>query len=211
MENLTADRLTERLTDLDRRKREGLRAKIAAEGNLAREQNDLRTAEASRKTYVEFLGNHENDAAMTGYLENEIDRLDAEITSHKRLIESYSAALARVTADLDQVRVEWNALDREVEERERAEKFEVGKSRIAKKLADAGDVLDNARLILGDTVMDMFHFSEEFGPAALQFLRAEAEKFFSRQNGVVNRFKQVWGWNGGQFSWVIVPSQKISQ
>jgi hypothetical protein len=66
-------------------------------------------------------------------------------------------------------------------------------------------------LILGDTVMDMFHFSEEFGAPASQFLTFEAEKFFNRQNGVGNRFKQVWGWNGGQFQYVIVPMQKILQ
>ncbi len=214
METVEAKRskqVKERLIDLDRTKREALRAKIAAEGNLAREQNDLRTAEESRKTYVELLSDQRNDLATEGYLHSEIDRLDSEITSHKRLIEAHSAALAKDVGVLERVRVEWNELDREVEVRERAQRFEQGKERIAARYADAGDCLEKLRLLLGDQVMDEFAFSEEFAAEASRFLTEERERFFTRQNRQNNRLRDVWGWNGGQMQFLVKPMQKILQ
>jgi hypothetical protein len=210
MDAKMAEEVKERLTDLDRRKRDALKRKAEVNGKLDHERNRLYTDETNRKGNLELLAGA-NDDAMRGYLENEIDGLDESIRSHKRLIEAYEAVQSNIVAELDAIRVRWTDLDKAVVAQERAEKFEAGKTRIAARLADIAEKIEDLDLLLGDEVMDEFQFSEEFVPEGNSFLTFEREKFFQKVNTVGNRLHDVWGWNGGEMKFVAKPMQKNSR
>jgi chromosome segregation ATPase len=138
-----AEEVKQKLIALDRRKRDALARQRETEAKLGQERYHLGQAEAHRSRLLTDLAN--GDVEVVGWAEAEIEKADAEMVSHKRFIESYTATLAKTEEELTAVRNDLHELDREVLERQRAEKFEAAKGRIAKRLADAGDVLENAR------------------------------------------------------------------
>jgi hypothetical protein len=162
---LTPEEVKERLIDLDRRRRDAAARKRETGGKLDHERNRLYTDEADRRGKLELLAGADDDA-MRGYLENEIDGLDESIRSHKRLIEALESALAKVTAEVEQVNREWKALDEAVEAQERAERFQEWKVEVERRYNTASDNLDAARTSLGELGIAAREGREEFGPQA---------------------------------------------
>jgi len=171
----------------------------------------LGEAQSRREGYVKELATAP-DVATTGFLEEQIDEADREVTSHKRFIESHELRLAKITDEAEVLRLEYVELDRQVKEQAKAAAFEAGKAALTKLFCDADSRLHEIRLILGELVMAAFNFNEDFGPPASQFLTVTAERFFASQNGLSNRgIAPVHGWSGDQFSFIVRPCRKESK
>lgn len=144
---LTGSDVTERLTEIDRRRREIWKRQSEVKDKLGLEQNRLLTDEANRKGNLELLAGADDDA-MRGYLGNEIDELDKRIAAHRRMIEAYNGAIVKIDAELKIVTDQLAALNKEVEAAEREEAFQEWQKLYEQACKDAVTALDAARIAL---------------------------------------------------------------
>ena len=183
------------------------RAHIKAEFDA--ERSKLYTAESGRKGYIALLAGKDNDDSMIGYIEFEIDKLDREIVSCKRRVESYETALKNIDLEeqnlLASVR---RALEMSKEER-RAHAIAVWKDGIAEAFAKASDALDEARSTLGALVVLAREGRELSAYEADRLLGPLSEQFFMKQGDLGGRgFVDRYDYNREQFSFVVRPMER---
>ena len=205
METLSPEEVKEKLTDLDRRQRESAGRKKQFEDGLSLHRGYVKQAEERRKRLVED-DLVSDDPATVAWAQNEIDQLDIEIATDRRLVEAHSAAVAKATIELEQVNREWKALDEQVEAQERAEKFEAWKVKQTGRYNTATELLDGVRLALGDLCIGNREGVEEFGPQAHQVIIPLTESFMSRQMNLDSRgFQDRYDWAREEFSFIVRP------
>jgi chromosome segregation ATPase len=166
------------------------------ERGLAGERPALRSATEKRAALVSELT--EADAAAQAWASNEIDRLDAEIRTFDRRIESYTGAIARIDGHIARLAAELTEANEIVKQEERARAFSALQTQIRKDRRAAEDALDaarNALFVLNRTAVQGI---AECGEAGRSIVTSALEEFQHQQHnpevllGWHRRF-ELWG------------------
>lgn len=210
MATLTANDVRERLTEIDRRRRELWKRQSEVKDKRDLEQNRLLTDEANRKGNLELLAGAEDDA-MAAYLQNEVDELDKRIAAHRRMIEAYNGAVAKIDAELKIVTDQLTALNKEVEANERALELEAWTGHYERAAKEALEALDTARVKLAVLAAtgrrcDEFDKSGSFQGSRVRDLILE--NFFRLAVPGTRGFQIVHGPRSGEMRFDVFPSAR---
>lgn len=155
------EKLTKQIAGLETKRRD-------IEGKLAWERKALDAATATRAGIVAELA--DADASTQGWAESEIDKLDREIISRRRFIESHEGVLAKIAADAASLRNELAQVEATLAQQEHERAFEAWKAQIIQKLRTTRESLANARTDVGELNMLAARGVEKFGGQLSNFL-----------------------------------------
>jgi chromosome segregation ATPase len=182
MDTITATREVERAAQLRKKIAALNERKRELESKHNKERAALKAAEDTRLALIKELAGA--DAAMEGWANSKIDKLDSLLVTLGRKVSALESALAAVVVELEPFTRELTEVQIAIQEQERAAKLRVFQSKMENAAKLASDTLDNARERLADLNRLAAQGIEAYGDAGLRISGPVVERFVLHQSNL---------------------------
>lgn len=149
------------------------------EGKLGKERARLDAAKARRSELVAELA--DADEATEGWAQGELDKIDQEIISRKRLVEAHESALAKIATETASLLAKLAKVEQAINHAEREKAFAAWLSDYKSRLSALDAKLADSRTALGELSIAAERGVQEFGGRANYFLDMTLDEFITSQ------------------------------